>query len=154
MTEQPAAIDELDAIYQRYVDAEQAPEQAADSEPLPPRPDPALAAILSSLVTSIGGIVTDRAGVDPLTAGEAAAVGEAGANVLSQYDLADMSPRAAAWVGLGLSVVAVALPRLEQYRKTVDAHPAPPEADEPAPPPKGGRVPKRKPVSGASDAPA
>lgn len=83
-------------------------------------------------ISAIGAIITTRAGVDPLTQAECLSVGTAAAGVAMQYDLAKLSPRAAAWMGLGMAVVGVTAPRLEQYRKTIEAEPAPASNNEPA----------------------
>lgn len=66
------------------------------------------------LVSSAGGIVCGRAKVAQLTPDEVAMLSEAAANLAAQYDLERIDPKAAAWIGLGLSVAAVVQPRLNQ----------------------------------------
>lgn len=96
--------------------------------------DPMMAAILAEAVAVVGTIITSRFNVSPLAGAECVAIAEAGARVMAQYDLADLSPRAAAWIGLGIAIGGAALPRVKQYHETVEA------TAEPVGDPPGDRV--------------
>lgn len=108
------------------------PPASPPATPQPPKPDPMLIGACVMVVAVVGNIVTARAGVDPLSEVERQAVGEAAANVAVQYDLEKLSPQAAAWLGLGVAVVGVAAPRVEQYRRTLGGAPAAPETPQAA----------------------
>lgn len=53
-----------------------------------------------------------RAGVPPLTEDEQGALGMAVADVAAQYDLGQMSPKTAAWLGLGMVTFGTIGPRV------------------------------------------
>ena len=95
--------------------------------------DPMIGLLLSELVDAIAGAITSRYRVSELTAEESATIGMAGATVLAQYDIAKLSPRSAAWLGLGIAVAGVAIPRVRQYRETIDLEPDADPAAEPGP---------------------
>ena len=66
------------------------------------------------VVKGLGRLITRRAKVSDLTPEEAAMVGKAAADVAVLYDW-HLSEKAAAWLGLGMAVVAVSAPRIEEY---------------------------------------
>lgn len=94
-------------------------EQQAQAEQLPQvaAADPGMVTLLTVLVRSVGGAICIRYRVSPLTDQEAGAIGGALADVAAQYDLGNLSPRAAAWLGLGIATAGVAIPRMDEYRK-------------------------------------
>ncbi len=124
--------------------------KAESPKPAPPppaapgaAPDPQMIQVFTLLCTVIANIICRRAGVDSLAAQEAEALGQAAATVAAQYGLNIDDPKTAAWIGLAGVGVGIAYPRVEQWRKTIDAKaesesdaepeaPPDPEADPPA----------------------
>lgn len=78
-------------------------EDQAEFEPLDSK---ALAGVLVPVILTGGNIACARAKVTPLSQAEAAALSESLMKVAEQYDL-QMSPKAAAWIGLGITAAAV-----------------------------------------------
>lgn len=114
---------------------------AEDDGAAGPEAEPLDAAMLASVIAgafrTVGDLVCARAGVDSITEREAAGVGEAAAKVAAFYDLGNVSPKVAAWIGLGFAVGGVALPRLQAAAKrpAVRAATAAPVDDRGAPMP-------------------
>lgn len=79
----------------------------APPEPIP-EPDPGLVAVLSPVVLGVGNMVCRRAGVSLLDQSEAQALAHSLALLATIYDVRPADPRAAAWMGLGLTLVAIA----------------------------------------------
>ena len=83
-----------------------------DPTSAPSAPDrTALVMVGTQLGGALGNLVCRRANVTHLMDHETRALGEAIANVLGQYDLGQMDPRAAAWLGLGMTVLGIAAAR-------------------------------------------
>lgn len=99
--------------------------QSAATAAMPQEPADFLVLVCVQAVTVVGRLVTRRAKVSDLTTEEAQEVGRAVATVAAQYDLSQLSPRAAAWLGLGIAVGSVALPRIEEASKTIEGEPEP-----------------------------
>ena len=125
-------------------DAAQLAEAQAVEAATPPPPDAGLelTGACVALVAIAGGILCDRAGVEPLSQGEADGLGRALAGVAALYLPADaFDPVTARWLALAGAALAVVVPRLGQRRAAeVAAAPAPrpvvarPVADGPLPP--------------------
>jgi hypothetical protein len=124
-------------------EAVQAIEADAVSNAPPPPPEASLelSGACQVAVTILGGIICDRARVEPLSAAESQGLGQALAGVLALYLPADMlDPVTARWFALAGAVAAVAVPRLGQRREAPPAAPAVapspfvPRADGPLPP--------------------
>ena len=113
-------------------------------------PEPAsddLAGAITVMAMMAGGVICTAAGVDPLEQAEAEQLGKAAAEVARHYPGLEISPKAAAWFGLGMTGFSIMGPRLAQYQARKagegleDAPGAPEEAkpgregdaDEPAP---------------------
>jgi hypothetical protein len=114
-----------EALLKRWEqDGMDAPADGEDGEPVD-RPEfdrRALAAMAEPLVTVIGGIACARARVTPLEPGEVQALADAVAGVAEQYDF-DMSPKVAAWIGLGVTASAVIVRRERLDPPANDAEP-------------------------------
>lgn len=122
---------ELQAIVDEVAPAPEpvaAPEPV--SEPAPePEPAPAIPVVTDFRVVMVtlfrqlwavaGAVVCVRANVSELTAAELDALAAAAAEVAMQYDLAKLDSKAAAWLALGVTVGAVAVPRVEEVRRVV-----------------------------------
>jgi len=102
----------------------------ADVENAPPaalQADPELMqAAIVPLVRIVGEVLTARAKVSPLDDGEVRHLALALTNVAAQYQFA-MSPRAAAWLGLGFVSSAIIEKRSDEWRsrKTIPTSTAP-----------------------------
>jgi len=121
-----ARKEELDALEQE-LPAEPTPEEiAAEAEGAPPPaevPDittDQLAAVLSPVCKGLGTLACRRAGVSGLRDDEADALGAALANLVDVYDLGPRDPKAAAWMGMGLTMAAIVAPRLEEKAAKID----------------------------------
>lgn len=95
--------------------------------PAPRRPDPAVAAAIGPALGLLLNMGFARAGVSPVNEQEQAALGQAAAMVAAQYDLAALSPKTAAWLGLGSVGVGVMLPRIAELQSRDDKPDASPE---------------------------
>lgn len=89
------------------------------------QPDAGLVFLGCQIIDGLGGIVTARAGVAPLTGEEVQRLGQAVATVAAQYDLDKLPPKTAAWIGLGLATMGVVAPRLPQRRAGAETPVAP-----------------------------
>jgi len=109
------------------------------------REAPAALVQLCAVAVEIGGtIITTRAGVAPLTPDEVGQLAAAVAGVAAQYEITELDPKVAAWGTLALTLGGVALPRLEERRRTIEHEPPPsPGNDDDQPPPPPG-VPRMK----------
>lgn len=129
--------DELDQIAQEVApieegaeDGREAPGEGGDGAQASPEPDPVLTAFLAQFWKVAGALVCSRFKVSALADQEVAQMAVASANVASHYSLPELSPRAAAWIGLGMTACAVALPRIQEYAATIDAEPEPANENE------------------------
>jgi hypothetical protein len=91
-----------DAAIQAETEAAPAPEPT-----LPPAPDPGLSMALSGVVMAVSKPVCRKARVTDLQPTEAEALGASLAVLVEMYDIGPKDPRAAAWMGLGLTVVGI-----------------------------------------------
>ncbi len=106
--------------------AEEPVAEVPSAEVLPPV---GLQTALTQVVAGLSVPVCRRAKVTGLEAAEAEAIGSALALLVTVYDVGPKDPKAAAWLGLGLSVVGVVanrrpLPQVEEGPRP-DAPPAP-----------------------------
>lgn len=87
---------------------------ATDAAPVvadvPPLPEP-LKAMVGNGVFAASRIACQAAHVTPLDHGEVAMLSEAVSGVLRFYITPDMDPKTAAWLGLGIAAVSVAINR-------------------------------------------
>lgn len=73
--------------------------------------------MLERFVSTTATVVTSIFGVTPVSEPESQAVAKAGFEVLKCYpDFRPYDPKIMAWAGLGLTVSAVALPRVQEYK--------------------------------------
>ena len=96
-----------------------------DEPSAPPEMDMATFNVaIFGLVSALGGIATRRTNTDPLTPQETKALADATIMVVDQYDVGGViSPKAAAWIGLGMVSLSIIQPRAA-------AKNAPPDADD------------------------
>ncbi len=73
----------------------------------------------------VGGVFCKRFGVPGLEPEEVLLAGGALAELVKVYNLAQMDPKTAAWLGVGVVGFALAAPRYEIYEKRRQASPAP-----------------------------
>jgi hypothetical protein len=131
---------------------------ALRAEAAPPAPEPVdtvaapqagVVIVARNVVTVVGNAVCRRAGVPALTPDETELLGGAVAELVRVYDLAQLDPRAAAWLGFGAAAFAVSAPRLAMIERRSRTEPRP--APEPI---KAEEVPSSSvvpPVSAVSD---
>lgn len=98
----------------------------------PPAADADLAGALTVFSLVAGNMICTACRVDPLSEAEAGQLGQAGAEVAKHYPGLEISPKAAAWFGLGMAGSAIITPRLAQYqaRKAPEAPEDGPETPE------------------------
>lgn len=117
----------------------ESPDEAAPgaSPPGDQAPPPELVKVTTRLARAVGNMICRRNNVSPLEHDEAEAIGTAIAQLAIVYNIGNMDPKTAAWFGLGIAVVGVALPRMEQAERTIEAKasPAPPPSSSAEPPP-------------------
>lgn len=87
-------------------------------------PSGAVKMIAANVASVIGTMICTRARVDPLSPDEIEKLADASAELAAEYDLGNLSPRAAAWIGIGVAVFSVAAPRIEQVNARRAAPPA------------------------------
>lgn len=109
-----------------------AAELAAEPETVA-APEAGVVLVARSATRAIGNVICQRCGVPLLNDLEAQAVGDAIADLLRVYDLTNMDPRTAAWLGFGTALFAVSMPRVAmvQSRPRREA-PKPEPVSEPA----------------------
>lgn len=74
-----------------------------------------LATAISAAVLMLGGAICAAAAVTPLDQAEADQLGQAAADVARHYPGLEISPKAGAWLGLGMTALAVAAPRIAEH---------------------------------------
>lgn len=77
--------------------------------------DAEIATAIAIIVSTVGGIICSRARVAPLAPEEVRQLTDAGVKVASLYDFR-ADPKVMAWLGLGLTVTAVAAPRVGEFK--------------------------------------
>jgi hypothetical protein len=104
-----------------------------------PSPDAKIRLVARGVTMAIGGILCKRFDVPALDEPETEGLSMAIAQLAIVYDLGNMDPRTAAWLGMGMTVMGAAAPRIAivQARapKPRQVDELTPETRAPAPPP-------------------
>jgi hypothetical protein len=85
----------------------------------------ALCEFLEPVITGAGGAVCGVLRVPSLTDDEAKRLTAAAANVAKFYDFAQLDPKSAAWIGLGMTAAGIVMPRIGQRAPLVAAQQEP-----------------------------
>ena len=104
------------------IEATETPEvetEAPETEAAPVQAFNAVGAF-ATLFEVLGNLIATRAGVSALDDAEVMALAKGAQGVLDHYPI-QMDAKAAAWIGLGMTAVAVATPRVMEYREKAAA---------------------------------
>ncbi len=118
-------MEALAAMGEQAAEAE-APETGATETETPEKPvnkeisPEQIAGAIATAIAMVGGVMTQRFHVAPLTPDEIGQLTVAGAEVAALYNI-QANPYVIAWAGLGYAAYTVVTPRMEEYKANKEA---------------------------------